>query len=492
MESKQKVVKTTLDSLPFGEIDAENEGKYKKYPLPEGVHKKMMYSDIITIALPSLVELTLTSLTSMVDQVMVGRLPGDLGVQGLSAVGLCMNPKFILMTALMAINTGTTAIVARYRGMGDQKKANQTFKQAMLFNLILSAIMMTVGTVFAKPFITFIAGQGISEATIAYAVTYFRIQMAGFIPLMLTNTITSTLRAIGDSRMPMIYNTIANVVNAVFNYLLIYGKFGFPYMTIAGASLATIIGQFVAFVIAISLMLKKSRYVYLDLKEKFVFDKDIMSNVLTIGLPSMIEQLFMRIGIIIYTRMVTSLGDIAYATHQVCMNIQSLSFMSGMAFSNSATTLMGQSLGKQRLDMADNYTRMTRTLSFLLSCVIGGCFIFFGRGIVSIYNSTPEIIALGGQILIMIGFTQPLQSSQFVTAGALRGAGDTKYTAMVIFVTTIIVRCSLGYLCIKVLDLGLMGAWYALVGDQVIRTAMIFMRYRQGKWRFFRLRGQDQ
>ena len=88
MESKQKVVKTTLDSLPFGEIDAENEGKYKKYPLPEGVHKKMMYSDIITIALPSLVELTLTSLTSMVDQVMVGRLPGDLGVQGLSAVGL--------------------------------------------------------------------------------------------------------------------------------------------------------------------------------------------------------------------------------------------------------------------------------------------------------------------------------------------------------------------------------------------------------------------
>lgn len=491
MEAKQKVIKTTLDSLPFGEIDAQSEGRYHKYSLPAGVAKKMMIADIITIALPSLVELTLTSLTSMVDQIMVGRLPGDLGVRGLSAVGLCMNPKFILMTALMAINTGTTAIVARYRGMGNQEKANQTFKQAMLFNLVLSAIMMTVGTVLARPFISFIAGQGISEETIDYAVTYFRIQMAGFIPLMLTNTITATLRAIGDSRMPMIYNTIANVVNVIFNYLLIYGKFGFPYMTIAGASLATVIGQCVAFVIAFGLMLSKSRYVYLDFKEKFVYDKDIMKNVLNIGLPSMVEQLFMRIGIIIYTRLITSLGDVAYATHQVCMNIQSMSFMSGMAFSNSATTLMGQSLGKRRLDMADNYTRMTRTLSFMFSCVVGACFIFFGRFIVSIYNSTPEIVEMGGKILIMIAFTQPLQSSQFVTAGALRGAGDTKYPAMVIFVTTIIVRCSLGFLCIKLLNLGLMGAWYALVGDQIVRTAMIFFRYQQGKWRFFRLHGQN-
>lgn len=125
----QKVVKTTLDTLEFGEIDAEKEGKYKKYPLPEGVHKEMMRADVLTIAMPSLVELVLTSLTSMVDQIMVGRLPGQLGVQALSAVGLCMNPKMILMTALMAINTGTTAVIARFRGMGNQEKANQTFRQ---------------------------------------------------------------------------------------------------------------------------------------------------------------------------------------------------------------------------------------------------------------------------------------------------------------------------------------------------------------------------
>lgn len=484
---KQKVVITTIDTLEFGEIDAEKEGKYKKYKLPDGVDKGMMRSDILTIALPSLVELVLTSLTSMADQIMVGRLPGQLGVQALSAVGLCMNPKFILMTALMAINTGTTAVVARYRGMGNQEKANQTFKQSLIFNIFLSAIMMVLGVVFARELIGLIAGNGISETTVEYAVVYFRIQMYGFIPLMMTNTVTSTLRAIGDSKMPMVYNTIANVVNLFFNYGLIYGKLGMPEMDVAGASLATVIGQCVAFVIAMYIMFSKKRYVYLDFKEKTGYNKTIMSNVLGIGLPSMLEQLCLRIGIIIYSRIVASLGDIAYATHMVCMNIQSLTFMSGMAFQNSATTLMGQSLGRRRLDMADNYTRMTRNISFWISCVIGVILALFGGQIVNIYNSTPEIVEMGGKLLAIVAITQPFQSSQFVTTGALRGAGDTKYPAVVIFICTLIVRSVLGYIFVVQLDMGLIGAWFAIVVDQLLKTAMIFARYNTGKWRFFKL-----
>ena len=484
---KQKVVKTTIDTLEFGEIDAEKEGKYKKYKLPDGVDRGMMRSDILTIALPSLVELVLTSLTSMADQIMVGRLPGQLGVQALSAVGLCMNPKFILMTALMAINTGTTAVVARYRGMGNQEKANQTFKQSLIFNIFLSAIMMVIGVVFARELIGLIAGNGISETTVEYAVTYFRIQMYGFIPLMMTNTVTSTLRALGDSKMPMVYNTIANVVNLFFNYGLIYGKLGMPEMDVAGASLATVIGQCVAFVIAMYIMFSKKRYVYIDFKEKTGYNKTIMSNVLGIGLPSMLEQLCLRIGIIIYSRIVASLGDISYATHMVCMNIQSLTFMSGMAFQNSATTLMGQSLGRRRLDMADNYTRMTRNISFWISCIIGVVLALFGGQIVNIYNSTPEIVEMGGKLLAIVAITQPFQSSQFVTTGALRGAGDTKYPAVVIFICTLIVRSVLGYIFVIQLDMGLIGAWFAIVVDQLLKTAMIFARYNTGKWRFFKL-----
>ena len=113
--------------------------------------------------------------------------------------------------------------------------------------------------------------------------------------------------------------------------------------------------------------MNKKRYIYLSFREKFRVDLVILGNVVTIGIPSMVEQLFMRAGIIIYTRTVAGLGDVAYATHQICMNIQAMSFMTGQAFSNSATTLMGQCLGKNRVDMAEIYMRHTRRIGLIVS-----------------------------------------------------------------------------------------------------------------------------
>ncbi|MBQ1889021.1 MAG: MATE family efflux transporter, partial [Firmicutes bacterium] len=342
----------------------------------------------------------------------------------------------------------------------------------------------------ARPFILLLAGKGISEATIGYATEYFRIQMYGMIPLCMTFTCTASLRGCGDTKMPLFYNTTANVVNVVFNYLLIYGKFGFPRMEVVGASLATVIGQTTATVIAMTLMLSKTRYVYLDLKEKLSFDRDIEHNIITIGLPSMIEQLFMRAGVMIFTRTVAGLGDISYATHQICMNIQSLSFMSGQAFSNASTTLMGQSLGRGRVDMADVYVRHTRHLGLVFAVVLASLFFFFGGHVVALYNETPEVIYLGRQILMFVAFMQPFQNQQFITNGGLRGAGDTKFSAFTIMVTVLIVRTSLGILFINYLDFGLWGAWIALVTDQLLRTAMIIGHYNTGKWRFLKLKGQ--
>ena len=485
-----KMVKTTLDSLPAGTDESMPApgSKLKHTKLPEGVHHKMIYRDVLRIAWPSFIELVLTQLTSMVDQMMVGRLEGNLGVIALSAVGLSAQPKFLLMTMMQALNVGATAMVARFRGQGNREKANVVFRQSLIFNLVLSAIFMVVGAYFAPPLLHFMGGDGISAQTYEYAIEYFRIQMYGFVPLCLTFTCTAVLRGIGDTKMPLIYNTCANAINVVFNYLLIYGKFGFPELDVAGASIATIIGQTFAFVIAIAFVMNKNRYIYISFKEKLKFDFAIMSDVISIGIPSMIEQLFMRAGVIIYTRTVAGLGDIAYATHQVCMNIQAMSFMTGQAFANSATTLMGQSLGKKRVDMAQNYTRDTRMIGLAVSLVLGACLIIFGRQVVSWYNDTPEVISLGGSILIMVGCIQPFQSSQFIVAGALRGAGDTRFTAMVMFITVLIVRSGLALLFVNVLDLGLWGAWYALVADQLLRTLLVVLHYNRGNWRFIKIR----
>ena len=125
-----KTISTTLDSLPAGAgASVLINGKLRKAPIPEGVAKKQLLRDIILIAWPSLVELLLTQLTSMADQVMVGNMPGAEGVMGLTAVGLASMPKFLLMTMVIAMNVGTTAVVARSRGQQDQAKANRVLSR---------------------------------------------------------------------------------------------------------------------------------------------------------------------------------------------------------------------------------------------------------------------------------------------------------------------------------------------------------------------------
>lgn len=483
-------LQTTLDRLPMGETNISGHLKVNN-KLPEGVKSKELYRDIIRIAWPSFVELLLTQLASMVDLMMVGSIGGktnpEIGTQALAAVGLTTQPKFLLMAAFIAMNTGVTALVARSKGVGDKKQANLIVRQGLLFTFCVTVILSILGAVFARPMVIF---MGSTEAIVTeWAAQYLRIQMIGFLSFALTSTITAALRAVGDSKTCMIYNLIANLVNVVFNWLLIYGNCGFPEMGVAGASLATVIGQVVAFIMAFTVILRGNGFLKLELKLGFRPNKLVLGNIVHIGFPAMVEQLLMRVGMIIFAKTVASLGTTAYATHQVCMNIQALSFMTGQAFAVSATTLMGQSLGKRRTDMAQAYCSRTRTVGFAFSILLALVFIFFGREIVGLYNSDSEIIRIGGQIMFFVAFLQPFQSSQFIIAGGLRGAGDTRTTAVITFVTVLLVRPLVAILLVH-LGFGLYGAWAALACDQLLRSGLVLARYRSGKWKLIKVKNE--
>ena len=472
---KSKSFNLALDLVEDGkDIQIEN---LKKNQLPPNVTSKMLYSDIVKIALPSVVELTLTQLASMVDLMMVG----GLGAWALTSVGLTVQPKFLLMTLFMALNVGATAMVARYKGAGMPDKANLVLRQAIMLTLIISAISSVIGYIYAEKLVVFM-GASDSE-TLAGGTAYLKIQMIGFTFMALTSTITATLRGVGNSRTALIYNLTANIVNVIFNYLLIGGHFGFPRMEVAGASLATIIGQFVAFIFAFVYIMKGDQYLHLRFRDGFKPDLQSLKQIVTIGTPALLEQLLMRAGVIIYVKTIAKLGTVAYAVHQVCMNIQALSFMNGQGFAVSTTSLTGQSLGKNRPDMAHAYNHRTRILGMSVSIVLGIIFIFGGGKIVSLYNDNPDIISQGAKIMMFVGFTQPLQSSQFILAGALRGAGDTRATAIITFITVLLVRPFLAMYLINQWNMGLEGAWLAFIADQALRSALVLLRYNSGKWK---------
>ena len=167
-------------------------------------------------------ELTLTQLASMVDMMMVGQL----GAYAIAGVGLTNQPKFLLMTMFMAMNVGTTALVARYRGAGEDEKGNNILRQSLLLTFVFSAIASIIGYIYSEPLVKF---MGAADAeTLAAGTVYLKIQMVGFVFMALASTITAALRGIRDSRTAMIYNLTANAVNVVFNYLLINGHLDFP------------------------------------------------------------------------------------------------------------------------------------------------------------------------------------------------------------------------------------------------------------------------
>ncbi len=202
----------------------------------------------------------------------------------------------------------------------------------------------------------------------------------------------------------------------------------------------------------------------------------------------MIEQLVMRFGQILFSRTVNTLGDINTATHQICINIQSMSFMVGQGFAVSATSLVGQSLGRRRLDMAEHYSLRCRRISMAASVALGVLLAVFGGAIVdNFYTDDPQVVALAANTMIIVGCLQPFQSVQFVVGGVLRGAGDTKSTAVIMFITVVIIRTIMGYIFVNVLQLALFGAWVAIAADQVMRAVLIWFRYNQGKWKKIKL-----
>lgn len=145
---------------------------------------------------------------------------------------------------------------------------------------------------------------------------------------------------------------------------------------------------------------------------------------------------------------------------------------------------MGQSLGKKRHDMAQAYTSRTRKLGMAVSIFLAVIFFFFGGQIVALYSGGDQsLVELGGKIMMFVAFVQPFQSSQLILAGALRGAGDTKVTAVITFVTVLLVRPGLAIFCINVLGMGLEGAWVALVVDQLLRSLLVLLRYNSGGWK---------
>ncbi len=441
---------------------------------------------IFAIAMPVLLELVMGTLFGMVDMIMLGNSGTGAGITAsIAAIGITNQYLFIGLSLASALTTGATAMIARYIGAGRDDKIESVLRHILILTLAFIAIPITIfGFLNTDAIMRFI---GAEQDTIQVGRMYFQVVIIGFTFQAINFAVFAAMRGAQDTKSPMRINLVANAVNVVGNAILIYGLFGFPRLGVTGAGISTACSQIVAFVLAMRYLLAGKQKVKLS-RMQFAFDRNILYNLVKIGVPAAIEQVLFRVGILLYVRTVAGLGTTVYATHQLSLNILMLSFTIGQAFGTAASTLTGRSLGMDDPDLAERYILESKNYGVILSIFVALGFFFFSPTIMRLYTSDPEIILLASGVLKIIAFIQPFQSSQFILAGGLRGAGDTMWTLVSTGIGVLVVRNVAAWGLVNVLQMGLTGAWIALIFDQLIRWILITWRMRSGKWKYISLR----
>ena len=438
---------------------------------------KKIIKETISIAWPAVIGSFFTAFVGLVDSYMVS----SLGSNSVAAVGLTTQPKFMGLSMFFAINVSMSALVARRRGEDRKEDANRILVSGLLFIILAAVIIGSVLVMTADPIIKFC---GSDTDTHDLAVSYFRIVMGGMIFNCIQMGINSAQRGAGNTKITMRTNLTSNIVNVVFNYLLIGGKFGFPALGVKGAAIATVLGTVVASVMSFLSLFKKDCFVSVPyiIKNKIKPSIDAFKSLVKVGYSVFFEQILMRIGFMATSIMAAKMGTDSMAAHQVGMNIMGLSFSFGDGLQATAVALIGRSLGEKNEDLAKEYGRTCRVLGLMISIVLAGLYFFGGRALMSAFFEEEHIVNIGVGITRIIMIVVIFQVSQVVYMGCLRGAGDTGYTAMASIISVTVIRTAFSYVFGYALGFGINGVWMGILADQVARFIFGSVRFRQGKW----------
>ncbi len=433
-------------------------------------------AQIVKLAGPAIVEQFLITLVQMVDMIMVSRL----GAAATAAVGLTNQPIFLALAAFMALNVGTTAIVARSIGAGDVEQARQAARQTLVLTIIMG-LGMAAGLYLSAGWV--IRAMRAGPDVLPLGVTFMRFIAASMIFSTFSMSLSAVLRGAGDTRTPMMVNVAANLVVIILDALLIYGNLGAPRLGIAGAGVATLVARLVAAILTARVVFGGRSVIKLSLRERFGFDRVMIGRIMRIGVWAAAEQFIMRAGMILFVTVVAGLGTDTYAAHQIAINIVGLSFMPGLGFSIAATTVVGQSLGQKRPDWAEKGAYETRRLSMIVATFMGLVFFFGAPLLMRLYTPEMDVITQGIIALRIIALIQPAQSTAFVLAGGLRGAGDTTWPVISTAVGVWGFRVFLSWVFVEILGWGIAGAWWAMAADQAVRSLIIYYRFHGGQWK---------
>ena len=459
-----------------------------QHRLGELPSQEAAYRDVSRIALPAVAELVLVSLIASADTIMVG----NLGKNALAAVSLPSQPRMIMLSTFFALNVGVTAIVARRKGEERRADANTTLRNALMLVFALSILIMVLAVAFAEPLMRLAGGNTNTPddaIVLKNAITYFKIMAYGLPVNALSMCINAAMRGVGNTKLTLRVNIISNLVNIFFNYLLINGHWGFPRWEVAGAAIASVIGITAGAVLSfIAVAFHSSSYLHLSRRDSWRLDPPAMRSIIRVGGNAMTEQLAMRFGFFLYSRIIYGLGVTVYAAHNICMQLLALTFNFADGLAVAGTSLVGQNLGAKRSDLSMLYGKISQRLALIFALIIAAfvALLRYPLSALFINAQTPDaalVISIAAQTMLVVAVLQPIQMNSVVLAGCLRGAGDNLYVASRMMLCVSIIRPVMTILAVEVLHLGLAGTWLLSLSEIFLRLYFFSTRFASGKWK---------
>ncbi|MFQ5699883.1 MAG: MATE family efflux transporter [Myxococcota bacterium] len=430
------------------------------------------------LAWPTIAAAMLQTLVRWADIKMVGAL----GREAVAAVAAGGQVYWFLQSTVMAVTIGLVAIMARAIGARDTRGADAVLRQGILLGTLFGAVTMA-----AMPWASsMISMYGVEESVVAYGGDYVFWLLAGNIPFTLTFVFGAALRAAGDARSPLAVGAVANALNVALNWLLIGGHLGFPRLGVSGAAIAS--SASMVFQVVVFWALWRSRRLVLrpELRD-FRPDLALWRRILRIGYPATLEGALWNLGLLGFMRLMSDYGTAEFAAYNIGAQILAISFLPGNGFATAASTLVGQHLGDRRPDRAARSGWRSLAGSIVSMSALGALTIGLARPIARFFISDAQVVDLTVDFIWILGAVQPLMAVEFTLGGALRGAGDTRFPLVVVFVGLFLCRLLPASLAALWLHTPIQVVWSALVLDYAVKAILLIWRFRRGRWRSLRV-----
>lgn len=437
--------------------------------------RKTLIRSILIIAAPAILEMALNTMLMVADTLMVSKM---IGQEAISAVGIVNSIIYLLIFVFSSFNTGAVALISRSYGEKDMNKAKayagNNLSLNMLIGIATALMAFLLRDLFFMPY-------DITEAVKANAASYYNIVTFGMLFQFGSFAFASISRGVENTKTPMYITGFVNIINIIFNYLLIKGVWIFPEMGIEGAALATTIARILAFIIYCYVFFGNRHKLKITLPS-LKFKRELLAPLWKISYPGAIEQFLMQGAFLVMGVIITILDTSSEALFRILISIESTSFMPAVGISIATATLVGKSIGEKDIEKAADTGYIATGMGVIWGVFAGLIFFLFPEFILRLYTDEATVLVAGTKVFNIMAINQLFLTAYIVMSGALRGAGDTAAVMRITSLRLWVIFTPLSYIFIKYVGLGVSSVWYAEILSFLIFLSFLLLRFHRREW----------